>query len=246
MPSEAFDFLEVNVRNFLVPEKDEVDFRPQLDAARGAVKPIRAANCFLPGNLKCVGPHVDEDRLMRYAATAFGRAAEVGIEVIVFGSGMARMVPEGYPPRHAMEDFGGVLRRLGPIAQRHGITLAVEPLNKTECNFINSLAEGAEAVERGDHPNVRLLADFYHMLKESEPASEIARFGGRISHVHVAELAGRAFPGKSRQDFRPFFRALSQAGYTGRIAMECTWDDIAADLDASTRFLREQMVANPS
>jgi len=142
-----------------------------------------------------------------------------------------------------MEDIAGVLRRLGPIAQRHGITLVVEPLNKSECNFINSLAEGAEAVERGNHPNVRLLADFYHMLKDGEPACEIARFGRMLAHTHVAELAGRAFPGKAAQDFRPFFEALGQTGYTGRIALECTWDNIAADIVASTRYLREQMVS---
>jgi sugar phosphate isomerase/epimerase len=88
---------------------------------------------------------------------------------------------------------------------------------------------------------VRLLADFYHMLMDAEPASEIARFGNIIGHTHVAELAGRAFPGKSRQDFRPFFQALRESGYRGRIALECKWDNIANDLAASTAYLRGQM-----
>jgi len=241
LPANAFDFLEVNVQNFLVPEKAEADFRARLTEERGTSKPIRSANCFLPGNLKCVGAEFDEERLMRYAATAFRRAEEVGMEIIVFGSGKARMAPDGYPREQAMEDFAGVLRRLGPIAQRHGITLVVEPLNKSECNFINSLAEGAEAVERGNHPNVRLLADFYHMLKDGEPATEIARFGHLIAHTHVAELAGRAFPGKSGEDFRPFFRALRQSRYTGSISLECAWGEMRSELAGSIRYLRGQM-----
>jgi len=119
--------------------------------------------------------------------------------------------------------------------------LVVEPLNKAECNFINSLAEGAEAVERANHPNVQLLADYYHMLRENEPASEVVRFGKIIKHAHVAELSGRGFPGKSREDFRPFFQALAQANYKGRVAIECTWGDIGLELESSARYLREQM-----
>ena len=240
LPGDAFDFIEVFVQNFLVPEKDEAEFKPNLDAARSAIKPVTSANGFLPADLKCVGPNLDEARLMRYAETAFHRAEQVGIGIIVFGSGGARRVPEGYPMEQAMDDFSRLLSRLAPIAQRHGVTLVVEPLNKAECNFINSLAEGAEAVERANHPNVQLLADYYHMLRENEPASEVVRFGKVIKHAHVAELAGRAFPGKSREDFRPFFQALAQANYTGKVAIECTWGDISLELESSARYLREQ------
>ena len=237
LPASAFDFFEVNVQNFLVPEKEEADFTPNLEAGRGALRPVKSANCFLPGDLKCVGPAIDQERLTRYAETAFRRAEQAGMEIIVFGSGAARMIPDGYPLRDASEDFVRVLRRLGPIAQAHGVTLVVEPLNKGECNLITSLAEGADAVERCKHPNVRLLADYYHMLKEGEPATEIVRFGHLIRHTHIAELSGRAFPGKSREDFSPFFNALEQANYTGRIALECSWDNMETDLEPSIRYL---------
>lgn len=237
----AFDFIEVNVQNFLVPGLDDSAFLPHLEQARAAVKPVKSANCFLPGALKCVGPAIDSDRLLRYAGTAFTRARRVGIDTIVFGSGAARIVPDGYPHPQALHDFVRLLRLLAPIAQHHAITLVIEPLNKGECNFINSLAQGAEAVEQCAHPNVRLLADFYHMLKEAEPASEIARYGHLIKHTHAAELAGRSFPGKSRENFRPFFQALREARYTGAIALECAWDDLQADLTPSAQYIRHQM-----
>ena len=184
---------------------------------------------------------MDCGRLTRYAERAFERAGRAGIGIIVFGSGAARMVSGDYPPRQAFDDFIGTLRLLGPMAERHGVTLVIEPLNKSECNFINSLAEGAEAVEHCDHPNIRLLADLYHMLKEGEPASEIVRFGHLIRHTHAAELAGRSHPGKSRENFRPFFQALRQIGYAGPISLECRWDDIRTDLGPSAHYLRGQM-----
>jgi len=237
-----FDFIEVNVQGFLIPEQEEGNFLPHLGEARRAPRPVKSANCFLPGDLKCVGPGVDRERMVRYAGNVFRRAEQIGIGIIVFGSGGARNVPDGYPHEQALSDFVGALRLFGPMAQKHGITLVVEPLNSAECNFINSLAQGAEAVEQCNHPNVRLLADFYHMLKDGEPPSEIVRFGHLIAHTHAAELAGRSFPGKSQEDFRPFFQALRQVRYTESIALECKWDDIRTDLDRSVRYLRGQMV----
>ena len=140
-----------------------------------------------------------------------------------------------------MSEFSGLLRLMGPIAARHGVTIVVEPLNKGECNFITSLSEGAEAVGRCNHPNVRLLADIYHMLQDGESAGEIAKFGHLLDHVHVAELTGRFYPGKAREDQRAYYRALKQVGYKGRVSIESHWDDIAVDAAPSVRYLREQL-----
>ena len=52
---------------------------------------------------------------------------------------------------------------MGVIAQSYGIVVCVEPLNRAESNFINTLQEGAEIVRRVNHPHIRLLADLYHM-----------------------------------------------------------------------------------
>lgn len=241
LPANACDFFEANVQNFLVPEQDETEFARLLESARALAKPTRAATCFLPGDLKCVGPKIDHERLLRYAETAFARAEQAGIGIIVFGSGGARTVPEGHPMEHALTEFTGLLRLIGPIAGRHGVTVVVEPLNKSECNFITSLSDGAEAVVRCNHPNVRLLADIYHMLRDNEPESEIVKFGHLLHHVHVAEANGRFFPGKSREDLRPYYRALKAIGYTGSISIESHWDDIKADAASSVQYLRRQL-----
>ena len=243
LPARAFDFIEVSVQAFLAPEHGEDDFVPNLKAATESPRPIKSANCFLPAVLKCVGPEVDDERLLRYAENTFRLAEKAGIEIIVVGSGAARALPEGFSKSDATMQFAQLLKVLGPAAQHHGVTLVVEPLNSRECNFINSLAEGAEAVMLTDHPNVRLLADIYHMRMENEPASEIVRFGDLLRHVHVAEHAGRAWPGKGREDLREFYGALKEVNYTGRIAIECNWDDITRDVEPSTSFLREQLAA---
>lgn len=242
-PADAFDFVEVNVQAFLVPEKPDEEFAPHLEAAKKFKKPVRAANCFLPGDLKCVGPSVDMGRLRRWGALAFARAQQVGIETIVIGSGASRKCPEGFDKEEAFEQFVELLREMGPLAEPHGVTVVVEPLNTGECNIINSLADGARAVEAADHPHVRLLADTYHMAKESEPATEIVKYGHVLAHVHVAELEGRAWPGKSREDGTPYYEALAEAGYAGRMSLECKFDDMPSEVGKSMIFLRDQIAA---
>jgi sugar phosphate isomerase/epimerase len=241
LPPDEFDFIEARVQTLLVPEKDEAEFERYLEAARRIGKPIRVGNSFLPASLKCVGPPVDHERLLRWAETAFRRAQRAGIDTIVLGASASRAISEGTTRADAMVQFAEFLRLLGPLAQQRGVTIAVEPLNKRECNFINTLAEGAEAVEMCNHPHVRMLADIYHMLVENEPASELSRFAHLVCHVHVAELAGRKFPGCAREDFRPFFHALKASGYRGGISVECKWDDIESQFAPSMRYLRAQL-----
>lgn len=235
------DFVEEHVQNFLVPEQPDEVFAKTLEAVRGAPVPVRAANCFLPGDLKCVGPGVDRDRLARYGASAFRRAGQAGIEIIVFGSGQARQIPEGFSREQAAGQFVEALTIFGPMAAEHGVTLVVEPLNSGECNFINSLAEGASMVEACDHPAVRLLADIFHMLRDDEPASEIERFGSLLHHVHIAEKDARTPPGTAGDDFSAYLDALQRAGYDRRLAMECVWTDLPAQVARGADELRRQI-----
>ena len=237
----GLDYLEENVQALLVPQQDDAAFAAKLAAAGGVAVPIKAANCFLPGALKCVGPAVDMPKLVAYAQTAFARAAQVGIEVIVFGSGGARQVPPGFDVAAASQQFVAFLRELGPLAEAQGVFIAVEPLNRAECNFINSLEEGAALVTAANHPHIRLLADLYHMAREQEEPDELEIYGELIRHVHIAEVAERTCPGIRGDDFRPYLQALKYLNYYGGISIECRWQDFATELPVGTRYLRRQL-----
>jgi sugar phosphate isomerase/epimerase len=237
----GLDFVEVSVREFLVPASDEDAFRAASAGADRAAAPVEAANCFLPAALKSTGPDLDMDALTAYAASAFRRAASAGIRTIVFGSGGSRKLPGGFDRSAAEEQFVGVLGAFGPLAAESGVTLVVEPLNRAECNLINSLDEGAEAVRACGHPHVRLLADLYHMLREDEPPEAIARNGELIRHVHVAERERRTAPGTAGDDFRSYLRALAESGYRGDFSLECRCEDAAREIPSGAAELRAQI-----
>jgi sugar phosphate isomerase/epimerase len=236
------DFIEESVQRVLLGEADDAAFAKATAGAAACGLPILAANCYLPGHLKCTGPSVDLDKLLVYARVVMARAERLGVSTIVFGSGGSRQLPEGVSRLAGVEQLARVAAAMAPIAAQHGVTLVIEPLNSQECNFINALQEGAEIVAQVDHPNVRLLADIYHMRRDGEAAGELARFGKLLHHVHLAEVEKRTAPGVAGDDFRPCLRALKRAGYAGDLSLECGWgQNLAAEARAAIDALCAQL-----
>jgi sugar phosphate isomerase/epimerase len=234
-------YIEEGVRRLLVPDQPAEAFAVRLEAAQACGLPVRAANGFLPGALKCVGPDASHERVLAFAATAFRRARRAGITTIVFGSSGARSIPEGFGRRGAELQFAALLGKMAVIAAREDVCVAVEPLNRGETNFVNSVEEGAELVRCVQHPNVGLTADIFHMLREGEPAEHISRAGAFIRHVHIAEKRKRTPPGVDGDDFTPYLQALKDISYAGPISIECRWGDLAQQLPIAIRALRRQL-----
>lgn len=240
--SAGYDFIELNVQSHLLPTGDESSFSPLKQQILEAELPAIAANCFLPGSLRSTGPDVDLEAILDYARTAFSRAEMVGIRTIVFGSGGSRRLDPDTDKQAAIDQFIAINAALAPIALDHGVTIVIEPLHAAECNFINTLAEGAQIVQAVDHPACRLLCDFYHMLKDGDPAEEVVIHGDLIHHAHIAEPANRTAPGIEGTDFHPFISALEVIGYDGGLAVEASFPN-SLEIDAPLARRRMQEAA---
>ncbi|MSP13710.1 MAG: sugar phosphate isomerase/epimerase [Chloroflexi bacterium] len=240
-PFQALDYMEEGVQRYLKPEAPEAEFIENLRAFEKCPLPVEAANVFLPADLKCVGPVIDHERLARYVQTAMARAGQAQIKIIVFGSGRSRFVPEGFSREAAFAQLTTALKQWGEWAAPYGVTFAIEPLNTAECNIITSVAEGAALAKSVNHPNVKLLADIYHMTRENEPAGNIEDAGPLLVHAHVAENAAHTPPGVAGDDFHPYLRAFHRAGYPARLSLECNWQDLAGQLGPSVAYLRRQL-----
>lgn len=234
----GFDYFEWSVGGLLKPREPEPAFRAALAAVRASPLPCPVVNCFVPGDLKIVGGTADLEALSAYVTTTFARAEQAGVQIVVFGSGGARQVPDGWSrddARRQLADFG---RMLAPIAARHGVTVAIESLRKAECNILNTVAEGAALAQTVNHPALALLVDGFHWATDGDDAEAIVEQGGRLVHTHIATTANRLAPGMETCDFHPFFDALRRAGYTGRMSIEGGLGDPAATLPVATRMLR--------
>ncbi len=234
----GYDFIELSVSRDLQPETPDAEWEPVRASIAMLPLPITAFNVMLPRDLKVTGPDVDPDRLQRYLHTAFQRASTFGGEVVVFGSGGSRTVPEGFPRETAWEQLVRFVRWAGDAAQAVGMQVAIEPLNRGESNIINSVAEALELAQVADHPAVKVLADLYHIVVEDEPISHVAAAGAMLAHVHVADT-GRRYPGSGSYPYPEFFTALRAIGYDQRVSVECRWEDFATESQAALAFLRQ-------
>jgi len=106
---------------------------------------VRAFNCFVPSAIKTVGPNVARDQVEAYVATTIRRAAAVRADLIVFGSGGSRRVPEGYARSAAWDQLVWFLGYCADHAEQHGLTIVIEPLNTNECNILNTYTESVES-----------------------------------------------------------------------------------------------------
>jgi sugar phosphate isomerase/epimerase len=236
----GYDYLEETVGNFLVPDKEDSVFLANLNEQKRLDAKILSCTIFIPGALKVTGSETKHEEILVWAQTTFRRAQMAGISFIVFGSGGARHVPDGFDKQEATEQFILLCKRLAPLAQAYNIVVVVEPLNTQETNLINSLKEGAEIVEAVNHPNIRLLCDIYHMMRENEPASEIVKYGNYIRHCHIAEKEIRSAPGTKGDDFTAYFNALKKIKYKGCVSIECRWDDFETSLAPALKYIQQQ------
>lgn len=235
-------YIEESVGGFLLPKEGESKFDQNLHQLHTLKFPIRSYVILLPGDLKTVGPEANHQGVLQRTELALKRAKECGSKYIVFGSGGARNIPEGFDRVKAKAQHIAVTKGMAPLAEKYGVTIAVEPLNRGETNFINNLAEGVEIVEAVKSPGVKLLCDIYHMLKEDESPDEIQKYGKHIVHCHIAEKEKRTPPGVKGDDFRPYLAALKKIGYKGGLSIECfEYTDFTKEIKTGIEVLKKQL-----
>ena len=233
----GFDYIEFNAA-WLYGLSEEEYVEVKKTVSESGIKP-ECFNVLLKSDLKIIGENRDLAELKNYLRPLFKRVSEIGGTAVVFGSGAVRRCSEGYDAEKAYAELVEATIVIGQVAADFGITICVEPLNRSETNMINSLCEGARLVTDVNLENVLLLADFYHMRKENEPISEAEVYGKILKHTHIARCEGRTFPLFESEDaYMEFISALKNAGYSERISIEGVTENWEKDAADSLAFLR--------
>src|SRR3546814_3651661 len=79
---------------------------------------------------------------------------------------------------------------------------------------------------------------------ENESPRIIRKAAKYIYHCDLAEKEGRTAPGVHGQDFTPYFQALKDIGYQGKIAIECRWEDMAEQLPSAVAVLGNKFLVS--
>lgn len=233
--------VESIVKCFSPVKVPDQQFQERLKQFRDLKTSVIAMNIFMPGDMKLVGPDVKEEAILTYAQSVFERCNRAGITMVIWGSGGARRVPDGFDESKAKEQFISIADKVSRMAKKHKIDLALENLNSTETNFINTAEEAFDVVNKVNQSNFWLCVDIYHMLMESEPPAIIAKTRKKLIHVDIAEKVKRAPPGINGDDFRPYLAELKKIGYSGKIVLECRWNDLSTQALPARENLQKQI-----
>jgi len=176
--------------------------------------------------------HPDADRRetgMTYMRDTIETAGAVGTDVLggVFYSAIGRKWQA--TPTERERDLDLLEDRLADLsdyAADCGVVLAVEPINRFETSFCNTVEQGLEIVERVDHDHCQLLVDTFHMnIEEKDVEAAVRSAGSRIGHVHACG-SDRGAPGNGHLDWEGIVAALEDTGYDGTLAVEAFTPEI--------------------
>ena len=111
------------------------------------------------------------------------------------------------------------LKEVYAHAEKAGIRLAIEPLNRFETYLINR-GDQAQVLADAVGPNCGICLDLFHMnIEESDIHGAFRKARGRIVDVHIADN-NRFAPGMGTLDFPAIVETIKGTGYDGALTLE--------------------------
>lgn len=118
------------------------------------------------------------------------------------------------------------LKTLSKYAQKRGRQICLEPLNRFETDFINTVDQGLQMIADVGSPVLKLHLDTFHMnIEEKNQAKAIRKAGKLLGHFHACGT-DRGTPGNDSLDWPPIVAALKSVGYKGDVVIESFTKDV--------------------
>lgn len=162
--------------------------------------------------------------------------ADVGGEVLVFGSPGQRTPRAGWSYTEAWEWTAEVMARCGERAGERGVVFCIEPLMGS--TFIETVDEAVQLVRQVDHPHFQMMVDVKSMAQDPRPIPEqIRTVAPWIRHVHVND-PNQLGPGMGEIEFHPILAMLDEVDYRGWLSVE------VFDFSPGVEFIARQSLEN--
>ncbi len=141
-----------------------------------------------------------------------------GHMVSVVPGTVGKIVPDGRPDEEwqwAVES----LKECYEHAEKSGVLIGIEPINRFETYFINR-GDQALALAEAVGDNCGVCLDIFHMnLEENNYYETIRRAKGRLVGFHVADN-NRFAPGMGTLDWPKIVATLKEVGFDGALSVE--------------------------
>jgi sugar phosphate isomerase/epimerase len=144
-------------------------------------------------------------------------AADFGRQVNI---GRSRGFKKNLTLNEAADKLKRVLPPLMDHAVKRNVTLLLEPVNRYEIDWINSVDEGAAVLDRIGHDHLGLMPDVFHMnIEDRFIGDSLIKHKQYVKYVHLAD-SNRQAPGRGHLNFGEVFSALKTMKYKGWLSVE--------------------------
>jgi D-psicose/D-tagatose/L-ribulose 3-epimerase len=162
--------------------------------------------------------------------------ADLGGQVLVFGSPQQRSTPMGMTPPEALARATEMWGRWAERAKQLDVAICLEALPPEETDQLTTTAEVIDVVRTIDSPALGMVLDVKSMSSEPTPIPQLIASAAPYLLYVQANDANRGGPGFGETDFVPILQALDAAGYRGPISVEAL-DQITDPVDVAVRSL---------
>jgi D-psicose/D-tagatose/L-ribulose 3-epimerase len=194
----------------------------------------------MPRECHLISPQLDiRAKGVEFLKTCVDRTAELGARLVCGPMYAGLGVLSGQ--RRTPQEWNWAVEGLQVVAchaQKRGVTICLEPLNRFETYFLNTQEDGARLIQDIGEPNVKIHFDTFHAnIEERHPADALRSLAGKLGHVHISEN-DRGIPGTGHNDWKGMLMALKDIGYDGWMTIE-SFAQPEPDLAAAAAIWRD-------
>ena len=139
----------------------------------------------------------------------------------------ALMVPGRYNEHMAWDyqtaNVIDIMRELSEIAEKGGLTIVLEPLNKRDHPglFLTGIPQAYAICRAVNSPACKIVDDMYHQqITEGNIIPNIDAAWSEIRAFHLGDNPGRKEPGSGEMNYHNIFKHIHEKGYDGVLCME--------------------------
>ena len=224
----GLDYVELSVDRIM--RYDDLRFESFKREVSQSPLPCLACNNFIDASLKLAGKEYNQTAFENYITKALSRIASIGARKVVFGSSKARSIPSYLSAEEGRAQIIERIKYIAGIAEKHGIEVEIEHLNRMECNCINTFEESAAIARQLNRPNLKSIFDYYHFAVSGEKEELIRQNEAWIGHIHFACTMGRLMPDMGElKKMKPLLDIIKASFYDGTFSIEAYFPNTEMD-----------------
>lgn len=159
-----------------------------------------------------------------YLKKALRRLTKLGCKKLAWSNGRTRVLPLEGDIVGAKEQVLQFLYLLCDVADEHEITVLVEPLSPMRTNFLNTLDEMRDFLDRVGKPNLFSMISMRDLSEIGLNIEVFSSYSELIKHIQLenpSEQKGKRISPKPDDgiNYYPFLNRLKQIGYDGMICL---------------------------